>query len=70
MLLAVNSNNKSAIKFEKKAIRKTEICKKQAQKTNKFQLKQATRKSSKKPPQKIQAEICGKTARLATLPPV
>ena len=53
MLLAVNSNNKSAIKFEKKAIRKTEICKKQAQKTSKFQLKQAqkqaTRKSSKNP---------------------
>ena len=49
MLLAVNSNNKSAIKFEKKAIRKTEICKKQAQETSKFQLKQATRKSSKKP---------------------
>jgi len=36
----------------KKAIRKAEICKKQAQKTSKFQLKQAqkqaTRKSSKK----------------------
>ena len=27
---------KSAIKFEKKAIRKTEICKKQALKTSKF----------------------------------
>jgi len=34
VLLAVNSNNKSAIKFEKKAICKTEICKKQAQKTS------------------------------------
>jgi len=32
---------KIAIKFEEKAIRKTEICKKQAQKTSKFQLKQA-----------------------------
>jgi len=44
---------KIAIKFEENAIRKTEICKKQAQKTSKFQLKQAqkqaTRKSSKKP---------------------
>ena len=53
MLSAVNSNNKSAIKFEKKAIRKTEICKKQAQKTSKFQLKQAqkqaTCESSKNP---------------------
>jgi len=44
---------KIAMKFKEKAIRKTEICKKQAQKTNKFQLKQAqkqvTCKSSKKP---------------------
>jgi len=43
---------KISIKFEEKAIGKTEICKKQAQKTSKFQLKQAqkqaTRKSSKK----------------------
>ena len=31
---AVNWNSKSAIKFEKKAIGKTEICKKQAQKTS------------------------------------
>ena len=44
--------------MKKKATRKTEICKKQAQKTSKFQFKQAqkqaTRKSSKKPatPQK------------------
>jgi len=30
---------KIATKFEEKAIRKTEICKKQAQKTRKFQLK-------------------------------
>jgi len=30
MPLAVNWNSKTAIKFEKKAIRKTEICKKQA----------------------------------------
>jgi len=45
--------HKIAIKFEEKEIRKREICKKQAQKTSKFQLKQvqkqATRKSSKKP---------------------
>jgi len=44
---------KVVIKFEEKTIRKTEICKKQAQKTSKFQLKQtqkqATRKSSKIP---------------------
>ena len=63
-------------KIWKKATRKTEICKKQAQKTSKFQFKQAqkqaTRKSSKKPatPQKKQAQICRKTARLATLRPV
>jgi len=43
--LAVNQNRKNAIQFEKQAIHKTEICKK----TSKFQLKQATRKSSKKP---------------------
>jgi len=47
MLLAVNSNNKSAIKFEKKAIRETEICKKQAQKTSKFQLKQAQKQPTR-----------------------
>ena len=84
MLLAVNSNNKSAIKFEKKAIRKTEICKKQAQKTSKFQLKQAqkqaTRKSSKKPatPQKTSPNLrenrkVGNTAAslaIAELPPM
>ena len=40
MPLAVKWNTKSAIKFDKKAICKTEICKKQAQKTSKFQLKQ------------------------------
>jgi len=43
---------KIAINFEEKAIRKTEIRKKQTKKTSKFQLKQvqkqATRKSSKK----------------------
>jgi len=56
---AVNWNSKECHKIWKKAIGKTEICKKQAQKTSKFQLKQAqkqaTRKSSKKPatPQKI-----------------
>ena len=49
---------KIAIRFEEKAIRKTEICKKQVKKTSKFQLKQAqkqaTRTSSRKPanPQK------------------
>jgi len=61
MLLPANSNNKSAIKFEKKAICKTEICKKRAQKTRKFQLKQATRKSSKKPatPQKNKPKFAG-----------
>ena len=64
---------KIAMKFKEKAIRKTEICKKQAQKTNKFQLKQAqkqvTCKSSKKPQlyKKKQAQIRGKAARLATL---
>ena len=63
---AVNSNNTSAIKFERKAIRKTEICKKQAQKTSKFQLKQAqkqaTSKSSKKPatPKKNKPKLAGK----------
>jgi len=36
--LAVYWNRKSGIKFEIKAIRKTEIYKKQAQKTSKFQL--------------------------------
>jgi len=61
---------KIAIKFEEKAIRKTKIWKKQAQKRSKFQLKQAqkqaTRKSSKKPAtqQKKQAQIRRKTARL------
>ena len=55
-----------AIKFEEKAIRKTEICKKQAQKTSIFQLKQAqkqaTHKSSKKPatPQKNKPKFAGK----------
>jgi len=50
----VNWNSKKCHKMWKKAIGKTEICKKQAQKTSKFQLKQGTRKSSKKPatPQK------------------
>jgi len=47
------------LKFEKKAIQKPKVWKKQAQKTSKFKLKQAhqqaTRKSSKNPatPQKI-----------------
>jgi len=35
---AVNWNSKSAIKFEKKAIGKSEICKNQAQKTSKVKL--------------------------------
>jgi len=34
-----------AMKFDKKANRNLEICNKQAQKTSKFQYKQATRKS-------------------------
>jgi len=51
---AVNQNCKSAIKFEKKAIRKTQICENKTQKNSKFQRKQATCKSSKNPatPQK------------------
>jgi len=36
MPLAVKWNGKSAIKFEEKAIRKTEIFKKRAKKTSKF----------------------------------
>jgi len=73
--LALSWNCKSAIIFGKKAICKTEILKKQAKKTSKFQLKQAqkqaTRKSSKKPRNstKKQAQIRGKNARLATLMP-
>jgi len=57
---------KIAIQIEEKAIRKTEICKKQAQKTSKFQLKQAqkqaTRESSKKPatPQKNKPKFARK----------
>ena len=57
---------KIAIKFEEKAIGKTEICKKQAQKTSKLQLKQAqkqaTRKFSKKTsiPQKNKPNFAGK----------
>jgi len=57
---------KIAINFEEKAIGKTKICKKQAQKTSKFQLKQAqkqaTRKFSKKPatPQKNKPNFVGK----------
>ena len=39
-------NEKIAIKFEERAIRKTEIRKKQAQKTSKFQLKQAQKASN------------------------
>ena len=71
--LAVNWNGKSAIKTGKKAICKTELCKKQAQKTSKFQLKQAqkqaTRKSSKKTRNSTekQAQIRGENARLVTL---
>jgi len=59
--------------LKKKTIRNTEICKKQAKKISKFQLKQAqkqaTCKPSKKPAtsQTKQAQIRGKTARLATL---
>jgi len=73
MPLAVKWNGKSAIKFEEKAICKTEIFKKQAQKTSKIQLKQAqkqaTRKSSKKTSNstKTLARIHGKAARLETL---
>jgi len=37
-----------SIKFEEKAIRKTEICKKQAQETSKFQLKQAQKQATRK----------------------
>jgi len=44
MPVAVNWISKSAIKFEKKAIRKTEICKK----TRKFQLKQAQKQATRK----------------------
>jgi len=57
---------KIAIQIEEKAIRKTNICKKQAQKTSKFQLKQAqkqaTRESSKKPatPQKNKPKFARK----------
>jgi len=65
MPLAVNWNSKSALKFEKKPIFKTEICKNKPKKTSKFQLKQAqkqaARKSSKKPQfHKKQAQIRGK----------
>jgi len=49
MPLAVNWKSKSAIKFEKKAIRKTEIYKKQAQKTSKFHLQQAQKHATRKP---------------------
>jgi len=52
MSLAVNWNSKSSIKFEKKTIRKTEICKKQTQKTSKFQLKQAQKQATHKPSKK------------------
>jgi len=45
--LAINWNSKSAIKFEIKAICKTELCRKQAQKNRQISIKQATRKSSK-----------------------
>jgi len=61
MLLAVNSNNKSAIKFEKK----------QSAKNKQISIKTKQPASLKKnaTPQK-KAKICGKTARLATLLPV
>jgi len=49
MPLAVTWNSKTATKFEKKAICKTEICKKQAQKTSKFQLQQAQEQATHKP---------------------
>ena len=54
MPLAESWNSKSAIKFEKKTIRKTEIRKKQAQKTSKFQLKQAQKQAIRKSPKKPQ----------------
>jgi len=55
--------------LKKKQSNKQKSAKKQAQKTSKFQLNQATCKSSKKPApsKKKQAQIRGKTARLATL---
>jgi len=50
---SVGWNSKSAIKFQKEAMRKTEICEKQSEKTSNFQRKQvqkqATCKSSKNP---------------------
>jgi len=55
-----------AMKFDEKSIRKTEIWKKQAQKTSKFQLKQAQKQATRNSTKK-QAQIHGKTARLATL---
>jgi len=73
MPLAVHWNSKSAIKFEKKTIRKTDICKKQAQKTSKFQLKQSQKQATRKPSKKHrsstkkQAQFRGKNARLAAL---
>jgi len=54
MPLAVSWKSKSATKFEKKAIYKTEICKKQAQKTSKFQLQQAQKQATCKSPKKTQ----------------
>jgi len=72
MLLAVNSNNKSAIKLKKgnpqnRNLQKTsqknkQISIKTSPKTSNSQVFKKTRNSTKK-----QAQICGKTARLATL---
>jgi len=65
MPLAINWNNKSAIKFETKAIGKTNL-QKTSSKNKQFQLKQAqkqaTRKSSGKPatPQKNKPKFAGK----------
>jgi len=41
-------NQKIAIKFEEKAIRKTEIRKKQVKKRSKFQLKSAQKQATRK----------------------
>ena len=61
MPLAVNWKSKSAIKFEKKAIRKTEICKKQTQKTNKFQFTTSAKTSN---PQALKKTATAQTTLL------
>jgi len=58
-----------AIRFEKKAIRTTEICKKQANfNQNKPKNKQPASLQTNRKSIKKQSQIRGKTARLATLP--